>query len=79
METPERIERLLLGIAIAYLRFIALGSWVVKNRRRREIDRPDRRDLSYFRLGCDWLSDRLRLGLSFHLRQHLHARLNDCF
>lgn len=65
---PERIERLLLGIVIAYLWFIALGSWVVKNGYRQLLDRPDRRDLSYFRLGWDWLGDRLRQGLSFHLR-----------
>lgn len=68
LEQPQRIERLMLGIAIAYLWFVALGSWVVKNSRRHQIDRPDRRDLGYFRLGWDWLNDRLRLGLSFHLR-----------
>lgn len=68
LSTPDRIERLLLGIAIVYLWFIALGSWVVKNGYRRLIDRPDRRDLSYFRLGCDWLNDRLRRGDSFHIR-----------
>lgn len=68
LRSPERIERLMLAIAIAYLWFVALGSWAVKNGRRREIDRPDRRDLSYFRLGWDFLDDRLRLGLSFHLR-----------
>lgn len=65
---PGRIERLLLGIAIVYLWFIALGSWVVKNGYRRLLDRPDRRDLSYFRLGLDWLDDRLRQGRSFHVR-----------
>ena len=65
---PERIERLLLGIAIVYLWFVALGSWVVKNSYRSLLDRPDRRDLSYFRLGWDWLDDRLRQGFSFHLR-----------
>lgn len=68
LRTAERIERLMLGIALAYLWFMALGSWVVKNGLRREIDRPDRRDLSYFRLGWDFLDDRLRLGLSCHLR-----------
>lgn len=66
--TPERIERLMLAIAILYLWFVALGSWVVKNGLRAQIDRPDRRDLSYFRLGWDYLDDRLRLGCSFHLR-----------
>lgn len=68
LRSPERIERLILAIAIIYLWFLALGSWVVKNGLRAQIDRPDRRDLSYFRLGWDRLDDRLRLGLSFHLR-----------
>ena len=68
LRQPDRIERLMLAIAILYLYFVALGSWVVKNGLRSRIDRPDRRDLSYFRLGWDHLDDRLRLGLSFHLR-----------
>ena len=65
---PQRIERLLLGVAIAYLWLVALGSWVVKNGCRRLLDRPDRRDLSYFRLGRDWLAERFRQGLSVHFR-----------
>lgn len=68
LRSPQRIARLMLAIAILYLWFVALGSWVVKNGLRRQIDRPDRRDLSYFRLGWDRLDDRLRLGLSFQLR-----------
>lgn len=68
LEQPDRLERLLLAIAIVYLCFVALGSWVVKNGYRHRLDRPDRRDLSYFRLGWDWLNDRLRLGREFHVR-----------
>lgn len=66
--TPERIERLLLGVAIVYLWFVALGSWAVKNGYRHLVDRPDRRDLGYFRIGLDWLRDRLSRGHSIHFR-----------
>lgn len=65
---PERIERLLLAIAMAYVWLMALGSWVVKNGYRRHIDRPDRRDLSYFRLGWDWIDDCFSRGSPLHLR-----------
>lgn len=58
----RRIEWLLLGIVIAYLWLVILGSWVVKNGYRPEIDRRDRRDKSYFRLGWDWVARCIRLG-----------------
>lgn len=55
LRSRERIERLMLGICIAYVWLISLGSWVVKNGYRHLIDRKDRRDKSYFRLGWDWV------------------------
>ncbi len=58
----RRIEWLLLGVSITYLWLVLLGSWVVKNGYRHEIDRKDRRDKSYFRLGWDWIVRCLRLG-----------------
>lgn len=61
----ERIERLMLGVCIAYVWLIALGSWVVKNGFRHLIDHKSRRDKSYFRLGRDWVKRCFRLG-------HLH-------
>lgn len=67
----DRIERLMLGVCIAYVWLISLGSWVVKNGYRHLIDRKDRRDKSYFRLGWDWVQRCLRLA-EFH-------RIQFCF
>lgn len=64
----DRIQRLMLGVCIAYVWLVALGSWVVKNGKRHLIDRKDRRDKSYFRLGRDWLKRAHRFGDPFLLR-----------
>jgi hypothetical protein len=63
-----RIERLMLGVCICYVWLIATGSWVVKNGRRHLLDRKDRRDKSYFRLGLDWIMRCLSLGEPLHWR-----------
>lgn len=63
-----RIDRLLLGVCLAYLWLVALGSWAVKNGYRHLIDRKERRDKSYFRLGFDWLKHRLRRGQPVQVR-----------
>lgn len=55
LRNSERIERLMLGICFAYVWLLSLGSWVVKNGFRHLLDRKDRRDKSYFRLGWDWV------------------------
>lgn len=55
LDDPDRISRLVLGVCIAYVWLIALGSWVVKSGYRHLIDLKSRRDKSYFRLGWDWL------------------------
>lgn len=65
--SEDRIETLLLGVAMAYVWLISLGSWVVKRGLRHWIDRKERRDKSYFRLGWDWLGRCLRLGKPVHL------------
>lgn len=57
-----RIETLLLGVALAYVWLISLGSWLVKQGLRPRVDRKDRRDKSYFRLGWDWAERCLQLG-----------------
>lgn len=64
----DRIERLMLGVCIAYTCLVAMGSWVVKNGHRHLLDRKDRRDKSYFRLGWDWVERCLRLNLPLKLR-----------
>lgn len=58
----QRIERLMLGVCIAYVWLVSLGSWVVKNGKRHFVDRKERRDKSYFRLGWDWLERCFCLG-----------------
>lgn len=55
LDDPDRLSRLFLAVAITFVWFISLGSWVVKRGFRHLIDRKDRRDKSYFRLGWDWL------------------------
>lgn len=68
LRDPDRIMRLLLGVCIAYVWFIALGSWLVKRGHRHLIDRKDRRDKSYFRLGWDWMERCCRLDQPFVFR-----------
>lgn len=63
----DRIERLMLGVCIAYVWLVALGSWVVKNGMRHFIDRKERRDKSYFRLGWDWIERCFHLGQPLRL------------
>ena len=50
-----RLSRLTLVVAWLYLWLVAFGSAVIKNGRRKEVDRPHRRDLSIFRIGYDML------------------------
>lgn len=58
----ERLERLVLGVFYAYVWLIALGSSVVKRGLRHLVDRRDRRDTSYFRIGWEYVEYRLRLA-----------------
>lgn len=62
LRDSARIERLMLGVCICYVWLLATGSWVVKNGRRHLLDRRERRDKSYFRLGLDWIMRCLSLG-----------------
>lgn len=50
-----RLSRLTLAVAWLYLWLVAFGSAVIKDGRRKEVDRPHRRDLSIFRIGYDML------------------------
>lgn len=64
----ERIMRLFLGVCLMYVWFISLGSWVVKRGLRHFVDRKDRRDKSYFRIGWDWMERCCRLNQPFRFR-----------
>lgn len=68
LRSANRIERLVLALAINYIWFVALASWVVKNSRRRLIDHKSRRDKSYFRLGLDWICYCARCSIPVSLR-----------
>jgi hypothetical protein len=65
---PDRLSRLVLAVCLTFVWFVALGSWVVKRGLRFLIDRKDRRDKSYFRLGWDWLQHAKRNQLSLPVR-----------
>jgi hypothetical protein len=62
LRAPERLERLILGVCLAYTGLLVLGARVVKRGLRHLVDRKHRRDKSYFRIGWDYLAHRLRLG-----------------
>lgn len=50
-----RLSRLTLAVVLLYLWIVTLGSQAIKNGMRRLVDRSDRRDLSIFRIGFDFL------------------------
>lgn len=56
-----RLSRLTLMVCWLYLWLVALGEHIWRYGLRDEVDRTDRRDLSIFRLGWDWLERRLAL------------------
>jgi hypothetical protein len=56
-----RLSRLTLAVCLLYLWLVALAEHVITHRLVHEIDRTDRRDLSLFRLGRDFLERRLTL------------------
>jgi hypothetical protein len=73
LDDADRLSRLVLGICLAYTWLITLGSWVVKRGFRHFVDRKDRRDKSYFRIGWDWIKRCLRLDqpVRLHFKPYL--------
>jgi len=68
LQDCQRLSRLMLGVCLVYVWFVALGSFVVKRGCRHLIDCKARRDKSYFRLGWDWMDRCTRLNLPWTLR-----------
>lgn len=62
LEDVERVERLLLGVCLAYLWMVFLGVMVLKQGLWSLVD-CNRQDKSLFRLGVDWLEYLLSQGL----------------
>lgn len=58
LRDSQRLDRLMLALALLYVWFIALGEHLIRTKQTALVDRADRRDLSLFRLGFDFL-DRL--------------------
>lgn len=56
-----RLSRLTLAVCLLYLWLVALAEPVITHQLTNEVDRSDRRDLSLFRLGWDFLERRLAL------------------
>ncbi len=52
---PDRMNRLLLVMAITYLWCYHVGRWVFKTGKRRQVDTGRKRNHSFFRMGLDWL------------------------
>ncbi|MBL8157744.1 MAG: hypothetical protein JNM70_26605, partial [Anaerolineae bacterium] len=57
-----RLSRLTLAVCLLHLWLVALAEHVVVHRLVREVTRPDRTDLSLFRIGWDFLERRLALA-----------------
>ena len=55
LQTPTALNRLMLAIALLVVWLLAFGSRVVKQGQRHLVDRSDRRDLSFFRIGWDMI------------------------
>jgi hypothetical protein len=60
---PDRMNRLLLVMGVTYLWCYHAGRWVFKTGRRRQIDVGTKRNLSFFRMGLDWLNYAIQLPI----------------
>jgi len=67
-----RLSRLTLAVALLYVWLVAFGSATIKNGRRKEVDRADRRDLSVFRIGLDMFERCLINGWPISIRDAPH-------
>lgn len=56
-----RLSRLVLAAVIVYVWLLALGSRIIRRGLRYLVDRKDRRDKSFFRIGWDWIERCLAL------------------
>ncbi len=68
LRTPERLSRLTLAVVLLYLWLMVTGTQVIKNGKRKWVDRPDRRDLSVFQIGLRWFKRLCSNGQPFSVR-----------
>jgi hypothetical protein len=69
----ERWEKLLVLLAVNYLWFNSVGRWLSKTGKRALVDAKARRQLSYFRMGWDWLISEFSQGRSWPLISTLYS------
>jgi hypothetical protein len=60
---PDRMNRLLLVMAITYMWCYHVGRWVFKTGKRRQVDIGSKRNHSFFRIGLDWLIQAIPLSI----------------
>jgi hypothetical protein len=56
-----RLSRLTLAVCIVYVWLVGIGEYVLATGQASEVDRSDRRDLSVFRIGWDFIERRMAL------------------
>lgn len=62
LRQADRLNRLTFAVCLLFVWFIALGVAITRLGVAHLVDRKDRRDLSFFRRGFDWLDRILELG-----------------
>jgi hypothetical protein len=62
IDDPDRLNILLLGLALTTVWMIHVGEWLVRSGRRQELAPPAKADYSLFRLGRDYLQRARTLG-----------------
>src|SRR5258708_25464009 len=65
LRAADRLNRLTLAVCLLFVWFIALGVAITQLGLAYLVDRADRRDLSFFRRGFDWLDRFLELNDPF--------------
>lgn len=78
ISNTAHLERLLMGLCLAYLWIVCMGAWVAQTGRVALIHRTDRCDWSLFHLGLDWIEHCLNKGLPLRTRfPHSRGRLKS--
>lgn len=67
---PQRLNRLLLALALTYVFVLQLGVWLEAQGLRRLLDSSRKRKLSYFQLGLRWLEEHLSMDTPWRWGRH---------
>ncbi|MCB0197534.1 MAG: hypothetical protein KDJ65_36650 [Anaerolineae bacterium] len=62
LRQPDRLSRLFLAVALAYLWMLCLGAQVIADGLADCVDRSHRRTLSIFKTGWRWFKRQIKLG-----------------